>query len=234
MFVCHLFRIVPLLYVTWLRINDIYISSTEHIVLHVLTLLNITLNISMTSDVLEHFKCGSVKRCCSKCVKRCTFNLLPLLEWTSMAPYRVEVSRVPYGRQVSDCSTDGPRRGRPWTGPRQPGDEPLRDLEQASPWWSRCAVSQWLDNRCYVLSTETLSEKIGMWYLTYSRLVTYTHTYSVLGQHWFRKWLGACSAPSHFLGQCRHTINWVLWNTLQENLNNNTKITFNKIYSRCL
>ena len=161
-FVCHLFRIVPLLYVTWLRINDIYISSTEHIVLHVLTLLNITLNISMTSDVLEHFKCDSVKRCCSKCVKRCTFNLLPLLEWTSMAPYRVEVSRVPYGRQVSDCSTDGPRRGRPWTGPRQPGDEPLRDLEQASPWWSRCAVSQWLDNRCYVLSTETLSEKIGI------------------------------------------------------------------------
>ena len=202
MFVCHLFRIVPLLYVTWLRINDIYIyiSSTEHIVLHVLTLLNITLNISMTSDVLEHFKCDSVKRCCSKCVKRCTFNLLPLLEWTSMAPYRVEVSRVPYGRQVSDCSTDGPRRGRQWTGPRQPGDEPLRDLEQASPWWSRCAVSQWLDNRCYVLSKETLSEKIGMWYLTYSRLVTYTHTYIV---YWVNIGSGNGLAPVR-----RQAISW--------------------------
>ena len=46
------------------------------------------------------------------------------------------------------------------------------------------------------------------------------------GQHWFRKWLVACSAsaPSHYLNQCWVTVNWTLRNNLQWNCNQNIKL----------
>ena len=44
-----------------------------------------------------------------------------------------------------------------------------------------------------------------------------------LGQHWFRQWLVACSAPSHYWNQCWLIVNWTLWNKLLWNLNRNTK-----------
>ena len=47
---------------------------------------------------------------------------------------------------------------------------------------------------------------------------------SELGQHWFRQWLVACSAPSHYLNQCWLIVNWTLRNKLQWNLNQNTKL----------
>ena len=43
------------------------------------------------------------------------------------------------------------------------------------------------------------------------------------GQHWFRSWLVAYSAPNHYLNQCWVIVNWTLMNKLQWNLNQNTK-----------
>ena len=43
-------------------------------------------------------------------------------------------------------------------------------------------------------------------------------------QHWFRKWLVAFSAPSHYLNQCWVIVNWNLRNKLQLNFNQNTKL----------
>ena len=42
--------------------------------------------------------------------------------------------------------------------------------------------------------------------------------------HWFRKWLVAWSAPSHYLIQCWDIINWTLRNKLQWNVSRNYKI----------
>ena len=39
------------------------------------------------------------------------------------------------------------------------------------------------------------------------------------GQHWFRQWPVAYSAPSHYLNQCLGIVNWTLRNTLQWNFN---------------
>ena len=44
------------------------------------------------------------------------------------------------------------------------------------------------------------------------------------GQHWFRQWLVAYSAPSHYLNQCWVIVNWTHRNKLQWNLNQNTKL----------
>ena len=44
------------------------------------------------------------------------------------------------------------------------------------------------------------------------------------GQHWFRQWLVAYSAPSHYLNQCWVIVNWTLRNRLQWNFNQNTKL----------
>ena len=42
------------------------------------------------------------------------------------------------------------------------------------------------------------------------------------GQHWFRWWLGAYSAPSHYLNQCLNIVNWTLRNKLWWNFNQNS------------
>ena len=44
------------------------------------------------------------------------------------------------------------------------------------------------------------------------------------GQHWFRKWLVAYSASTHYLNQCWFTVNWTLRNKLQPNFNRNSNI----------
>ena len=43
------------------------------------------------------------------------------------------------------------------------------------------------------------------------------------GQHWFRWWLVAYTAPSHYLNQCCVIVNWILSNTLQWKFHQNTK-----------
>ena len=42
--------------------------------------------------------------------------------------------------------------------------------------------------------------------------------------HWFRLWLVAWMAPSHYLNQCWNIINWPLRNKLQWNFNQNSNI----------
>ena len=44
------------------------------------------------------------------------------------------------------------------------------------------------------------------------------------GQQWFRKWLVAYSAPSHYLNQIWVIVNWTLRNTLLWNFNQDTKL----------
>ena len=54
---------------------------------------------------------------------------------------------------------------------------------------------------------------------------------SELGQHWFRWWLVAWSAPSHYLNQCWVTVDWVLRNKFQWNFiltTKNTKLFINE------
>ena len=41
-------------------------------------------------------------------------------------------------------------------------------------------------------------------------------------QHWFRLWLVAWTAPSHYLNQCWNIVNWTLKNKFQWNLNRNS------------
>ena len=48
------------------------------------------------------------------------------------------------------------------------------------------------------------------------------------GQHWFRYWLVAFLAPSHYLNQCWVIVRWILRNKLQCNWNWNTKCFIQK------
>ena len=51
------------------------------------------------------------------------------------------------------------------------------------------------------------------------------------GEHWFRLWLVAYSAPSHYLNQCWVIVNWALRNRLQWKFNQNTKFF---IHENCI
>ena len=42
--------------------------------------------------------------------------------------------------------------------------------------------------------------------------------------HWFRWWLVAWTAPSHYLNHCWNIVNWALGNNLQWNFNPNSNI----------
>ena len=63
--------------------------------------------------------------------------------------------------------------------------------------------------------------------LTHWDWMMYIYIYvciSKIGHHWFRWWLGACLAPSHYLNQCWHFVDWTLENKPQTNLNQNMLI----------
>ena len=49
-----------------------------------------------------------------------------------------------------------------------------------------------------------------------------------VGYHWFRQWLVACSAPSHYLNKCWIIVNWTLVNIFQWNFNQNTTFFIDK------
>ena len=38
-----------------------------------------------------------------------------------------------------------------------------------------------------------------------------TYMRQLFNHHWFRQWLVAWSAPSHYLHQCWNIVNWTLW-----------------------
>ena len=46
----------------------------------------------------------------------------------------------------------------------------------------------------------------------------------IYASDWFRQWLVAWTAPSHYLNQCWNIVNWTLRNKLQWNLNRNKYI----------
>ena len=50
-----------------------------------------------------------------------------------------------------------------------------------------------------------------------------------MGHHWFRYWLVACSAPSHYLNQCWNGDNWTFRKKLQWNFNRNSNIFIHEI-----
>ena len=49
-------------------------------------------------------------------------------------------------------------------------------------------------------------------------------------RHWFRQWLVARSAPSHYLNQCWDIINWTLGKKLRSNLNEIHTFSFQKMH----
>ena len=53
-------------------------------------------------------------------------------------------------------------------------------------------------------------------------------------QHWFRQWLGAWSAPSHYLKKCWNIVNWTLRNKLQGDFNRNSDIFFQENAIECV
>ena len=48
------------------------------------------------------------------------------------------------------------------------------------------------------------------------------------GQHWFRYWLVAYSAPSHYVNHFWFIVNWILSNKLQWHISQNTKCSIHK------
>ena len=75
------------------------------------------------------------------------------------------------------------------------------------PWWTKHLISLQVEIRAWLL--QALMMHICV---------------SELGQHCFRQWLVACSAPSHHLNQCWLIINWTPRNKVQWNLNWNSNI----------
>ena len=63
--------------------------------------------------------------------------------------------------------------------------------------------------------------------LTHLPLVPHIYV-SESGQHWFRQWLVAYSAPSQYLNKWRFIVNWTLRNKLQWNFNQDTKFFIHK------
>ena len=73
----------------------------------------------------------------------------------------------------------------------------------------------------YLVSFST-SLYLPRYHLTDLPLVPHIYV-SVSGQHWFRYWLVAYSAPSHCLNQCSVVVNLTLRNKIQWHFNQNTK-----------
>ena len=61
-----------------------------------------------------------------------------------------------------------------------------------------------------IFSRSCLSTNKDISTLTHRSRVTH-----ITNQHWFRYWLGACSAPSHYLNQCCNIVNKTLRNIFQ-------------------
>ena len=61
-----------------------------------------------------------------------------------------------------------------------------------------------------------------LYHLTQRSLLTHIYV-NESGQHWFRQWLVACTAPSHYPNQSWFIVNWFFIDKLQWNFNQNTK-----------
>ena len=94
-------------------------------------------------------------------------------------------------------------------------------------WWHPPSVSLWpIHAICSPLKAGTF-QRCPLQASHYLPLVPHICV-SESGQHWFREWLDAYSAPSHYLNQCWVTVNWNLRNKLQWNFDQNTKLLIHK------
>ena len=83
------------------------------------------------------------------------------------------------------------------------------------------AGRHWLDER----ATRSTRSELVIVTIDPVTVNSLTHTcVSRLGHRWFRKWLVACSAPSHYLNQCWFNVNCNLANKIQWNLKQNSRI----------
>ena len=90
-------------------------------------------------------------------------------------------------------------------------------------WWNqRRKFSQWgisvpmfaINSRLFCINNRCIpSPKLTLWGHVAHKWV------SKAGHHWFRQWLVAWTAPSHYLTQWWNNVNWTLGNKFQWNLN---------------
>ena len=70
--------------------------------------------------------------------------------------------------------------------------------------------------QCFMAPCNCLSQISSTWTLSLTHLPpSTTICVNQSGQHWFRQWLVAFWAPSHYLNQCCDIVNWTLTNKLQ-------------------
>ena len=74
---------------------------------------------------------------------------------------------------------------------------------------------------CYALYHPRHYRHMG---LTHWGRVTASYMCPQINHNWFRQWLAAWPAPSHYLNQCWNIVNWTLRNKLQGNLHRNSYI----------
>ena len=93
-------------------------------------------------------------------------------------------------------------------------------------WWRRARSFSWL------LSVNCMC----LWanHLTHWGRVTHICVSELTNHHWFRQWLVAWPAPSHYLNQCWNIVNWTIGNKFQWNINRNDTFSFKKIHLKML
>ena len=89
--------------------------------------------------------------------------------------------------------------------------------------WKR----KWMDLWNKWINGIALSQKIA--FLVFSFTLLTAENVSKQGQHCYRLWLVACLVPSHYLNQWCYILNWILGNTFQMNLRQNTTRLCKKI-----
>ena len=89
-----------------------------------------------------------------------------------------------------------------------------------------CLPMDWASvvaNLCCHMVSLGHNELLSKWFLNSLRPSdAYMRQYT--NHHWFREWLVAWSAPSHYLNQSWNIVNWTLRNKLQWNFNHNSYI----------
>ena len=69
-----------------------------------------------------------------------------------------------------------------------------------------------------------------LWYEYINSSLNAAYIVSESHQNCFRKWLGAYTAPSHYLNQCLVIVDWTIRNKFQRNFNQTTIFSFTKMH----
>ena len=87
--------------------------------------------------------------------------------------------------------------------------------------WCRLTTSHNV-SQCWPRSMSPYDVTRPQWLDTLWPSDTYMRRWS--NQQWFRQWLVAWSAPSHYLNQCWNIVNWTIRHKIQWNFNQNESI----------